>query len=524
MKGLIVKASAVVISLLSLCVRAYPQDCYPNPPQILEATAQIAAQQVVNDLVNKNKTPEEAAKAIGQKIQSLVLYAVGDAIAPDRNHEIYSLKKYEYIGETARTDKQIGASARAEGSTSAVEKPGFAELLGFAIEHGAIQKRIDGTSLTLSTTPYAFIAWANKGDTAELYRQNEFFTRVGLSASFNISNKDQPLADVNNKQLTEWSIRMRLAGDRSARSKEFQEWWAENIRPKINDRLAVLVTGFGDLLDEKLDQNAEDGKRVSSIVNDVQATLQAQIKLYLESHTSELPAEKTTGVKQLILCTLKDKIVEPVRSNQIKLSPELRAKLNDKLFPSLAAAHAALEQAREDFNKFWESFSKGPLTTFAFTNHRTSMGSDYSEFAFLHEQATLRPLKLVANGWVSIYSNPDRTMNQQQVRDYGAALSFQGEANSPFLTETPDLSKMTFAFTGRYQRTKENEGVAGKKADIAIAQFRMEIPIRMGLSIPLSVTYANATELIKEKHVRGNFGLTLDVDKLFALTRRVLNP
>ena len=31
-----------------------------------------------------------------------------------------------------------------------------------------------------------------------------------------------------------------------------------------------------------------------------------------------------------------------------------------------------------------------------------------------------------------------------------------------------------------------------------------------GISLPLSVTFANATELINEKVVRGNFGITFD--------------
>jgi hypothetical protein len=35
-----------------------------------------------------------------------------------------------------------------------------------------------------------------------------------------------------------------------------------------------------------------------------------------------------------------------------------------------------------------------------------------------------------------------------------------------------------------------------------------------GLKIPLSVTFANRTELIDEKEIRGNVGFTLDLSKL----------
>ena len=61
--------------------------------------------------------------------------------------------------------------------------------------------------------------------------------------------------------------------------------------------------------------------------------------------------------------------------------------------------------------------------------------------------------------------------------------------------------------------------MAGRKADLAVAQFKLEIPFMTGFSFPFSVTYANATELIKEDQVRANFGITFDADKLFRLAR-----
>jgi hypothetical protein len=45
----------------------------------------------------------------------------------------------------------------------------------------------------------------------------------------------------------------------------------------------------------------------------------------------------------------------------------------------------------------------------------------------------------------------------------------------------------------------------------------LEIPVAAGVSLPISITYSNATELIKEKDVRGNFGITFDLDKLKSL-------
>ena len=55
------------------------------------------------------------------------------------------------------------------------------------------------------------------------------------------------------------------------------------------------------------------------------------------------------------------------------------------------------------------------------------------------------------------------------------------------------------------------------KGDLAFGQVKLTIPVKgTGFKIPFSLTFANRTELIKEREVRGNFGFTFDLDTLFA--------
>jgi len=55
------------------------------------------------------------------------------------------------------------------------------------------------------------------------------------------------------------------------------------------------------------------------------------------------------------------------------------------------------------------------------------------------------------------------------------------------------------------------------KGDIAVGQIGLNIPIKsLGMKFPVSVTFANRTELIKEKTIRGNIGFTFNWDTLFA--------
>ena len=202
---------------------------YPDAPPVVLS----AIQNVAKDIVTNNN-----ADRLSSQLPTILFYTLADAIAKEGDRlAIRDLKAYQYLGETARTDKQIGASATSEGTTSATEKPGFADLLGFAIEHGAIQQEIDDTSVTLSTTPYAFIAWANE-DSADTYNKYGWLRLANVSANFNLSDDGgPPLTNVRRSQLNEWSVKLRLNRDRSSRGKEFREEWIKNAKPKIVQRL-----------------------------------------------------------------------------------------------------------------------------------------------------------------------------------------------------------------------------------------------------------------------------------------------
>jgi hypothetical protein len=51
------------------------------------------------------------------------------------------------------------------------------------------------------------------------------------------------------------------------------------------------------------------------------------------------------------------------------------------------------------------------------------------------------------------------------------------------------------------------------------AQWKFDLPVSGGIVIPISLTWANRTELIKEKDVRGTIGFTIDTSRLAASLR-----
>jgi hypothetical protein len=130
-------------------------------------------------------------------------------------------------------------------------------------------------------------------------------------------------------------------------------------------------------------------------------------------------------------------------------------------------------------------------------------------------------MQLTVNISGSLYHHPSPSKNQDTFRDFtGSVELLQKIGRSPFLRDPANKDQISLSFSGRYQRMPENQGIPGKKADIAVAGGKFEIPVAPGVSFPISVTYANATELIKEAHVSGNFGITFDLDKLKALVTK----
>lgn len=479
-----------------------PAEPYEDAPELLSDIVSKAADGVVQGDFGGDLSG----------IPQMMTYSTIDAASPTSSELLRGLKAYQYFSETARTDKQLGASASSEGAVSAIEKPGFARLLGLAIEHGAIDKVNDGTNLTLSTSLYSLYT-LNREDDEETYQRAGVLNRIGVFTSFAVDNQDNELANARRNNLSEWSVKARLFGDRSTRSPKFQQFWDAEIRPLIRARLEAVGGALNVLTSGNPPYQRLRRQMTNSCLKE--AVEQRKNEADYEAATSEGRKKILTD---LLLGLLKSNVYDRVKAGQVGLTPTQITAIETQYVPNLRAALADLKSAEGEVKKRLDDLNKGPLGTFAYTNHRQPMASDYSETKFLWEQdkSFLRPLKLTGNFGLSFYHRPDASLQQEKVRDVFAALSFEGTSNSPF-TEAENMSKVTYSFVGRYERLFENRRRPNRKPDIAVAQFAMEVPFFRGFSLPLSLSYANATEEERKKNVRFNFGFRLDTDKLIEL-------
>jgi len=475
-----------------------------------------AAPPLLTDVVNRDAKDIAAGKNNGAiaSVAKMTLYATLDAASPTSSEQLRGLEAYQFLSETARTDKQLGGSATSDGSVSAIEKPGFARLLGFAVEHGGITKKNDGTNLTLSTSLYSLYAM-NHHDTAEAYARSGVLNRVGLFATFAIDNQNNDLANARRQNLSEWSVKARLFGDRSTRSKGFTKFWRDQVETLIDDRLVALGKPLEDLTSSDPNNKAYRSLRIAA-GNCLRTAVRNRTQdTEYQSATQDV---RTKILTDLMIGLLKSNVYDRVKSGEVQLSDRVITTIETQYVPNLKAALANLKAVGGVIEEKLNDLKKGPLATFAYTNHRIPTGSDYSETKFLFEQdkGYFGPLKLNGNFGLSFYNKPDSILNQQRLRDITAALAFEGTSNSPF-TETDNQSKITYSFVGRYERIFENRNRPNRTPDIRVFQFVTDIPFMKGFSLPLSVSYANGTEEERKKGFRFNFGMHLDTDKLFDL-------
>src|ERR1700682_6490130 len=85
--------------------------------------------------------------AANDQLNSILFAVFADLVVPSgvRESENQLLQKLYVKAETRRSiDKQLSAPAGGRGSAGAIDKPDFARLLGFALEHGAASHAISG--------------------------------------------------------------------------------------------------------------------------------------------------------------------------------------------------------------------------------------------------------------------------------------------------------------------------------------------------------------------------------------------
>jgi hypothetical protein len=414
-------------------------------------------------------------------------------------------------GEAARTDKQLGAGPSSSGTTSVTEKPGLPRILALAVEYGAVQQETSGASLTLSTTPYVVVPFLDE-DTAANYQRFDWLHRVGFSATASLDDRGNRTSDdLKYKDFSQLSGKLRLIGDRSTRSAKFVEMWLEQFGPKFDKLLS------------------EQTRAYSVVFNSYQDLRTAQNAGGMWAH--EELARRLTGSESIeesvdtvanVIATALDTYVKPALA-PIIADEDKREEANDKfeidskLVPDIVNAYQDLygenrEAYQARYKKLIEELNRTPLLTLIYTNNRVEGGSDYSEVK-LSFDGCWRKADFILNGAISFNQNPKGSMDENTVRDYGAAITI--ERDVPLGRIFPkfgpdDLTAVRGSISGKFTYNEDVEDPIGT------VQAKIEIPFAMGFRLPFAITYSTRSEGKNEDELKFNIGSNFDVDTLLA--------
>ena len=174
-----------------------------------------------------------------------ILTLVLMTIAAEDNQDVSAKRRAAYKTlldvMAVRVDGQVGSTSQSEGSTSLAMKGTVPAILGFAVEHGALTRDVNGTVATFRFSPPGLLRALQGEGLLDIYKRYEesagfrFASRFSFAASFDTSRGDTPNTLLaNEQQLSAWSANVVLFNNRDPRRREYQKEWntlaADNVQ------------------------------------------------------------------------------------------------------------------------------------------------------------------------------------------------------------------------------------------------------------------------------------------------------
>ena len=404
--------------------------------------------------------------------------------------------------EESRFSKQTGSGAGAAGTTSVVSKGSVPALFGLAVENGALTRSVSGTTVTFRTSPanvYAALAKGGYVDAGPAVPplDGSFLAlarRMSVYVSFDTSRGNSGTTNTltgDKQQLAGWGSRVELFNKRDPRRPEYKRAWNTLMDTKgrtfIND-MENLTTQLSRLPEFQTWRKQVEDDILKAKTDDVPATLRAAFKSF-----------------------------QPIAKN----NPELKNQLERA---AMSAYEFATSRAGtiNSIMKSWTAAVEYNFTKQANTTGLTAASAlpDLGNFNLVISQGFTNGPELTFNAGITWFQSIPSGLNVGTVRDAQASL----QLDFP-LKPIDKIGKPVLSFAGQFLSLREeplgakvivNTVPVTAKGNIGLLQAKFTIPTKnSGVSVPISVTWSNRTELIKEKDVRASFGLSFDMDKLF---------
>lgn len=457
------------------------------------------------------ETIEEAVQISDRGWTAFLLYAQARSEAVDARPV-----------EEARTDKQLGAPASAAGSTSVVSKGAVPSILAFAVENGALTQTTSATTVTLRGNAVGWLDLLQNQNFIASYQDDAAVVRQLRRVSYSLTlNTDAGVAStpapIGPAAFTPQAIRDQL--DRTR-----QQLAGYSVRLAIWDqrdpRTAANRASIATLLDTKGVELLKSDRAFDRFFNSDE---------YLRKWFPDTVALLYDGSRPLTPSDIQRILYQRLEVVRRLMLDRIDG-FNDRVAKALLAVQA-YDKARV---RLFQAMQRQPLVAFEYVNARTPDLPDRSTLRFIAEGQWGSRIDVTANaaltfqhaGAVALPAPADVGGR----RDFQAAAqidiplgSVQQRVSAGTGIGTPVLG---IAYLSQQLTSRAAVSFAGNTFTldpgwIHVLQARLTLPVKgSGVKIPLSVSLANRTELLKEKEIRGHLGLTFDMDVLSSLIRR----
>ncbi len=426
--------------------------------------------------------------------------------------------KIRLLIEKARVDKQVGAGSSSSGSTSAVSGGSIPALLGLALESGGITKTVSGNSVTYRSNPAKLISAIAKQYGQEIPPSDPGYlalNRIGVGVTFNTGTSGTASSSSGTdlfakfRQVSEVSARAEIINHRDLFSQSAFEALRKMRGKPPSEQFMDAARVLFDQLDKKPWYREKKDQRINEIVDGTANTADA-IEQLLASYFEDLRS------------ALKDDAAFRAALNNFVAKWSDFKKEQDETYARIAKSqiltfeYALSRPAQVQAQATGSTSTAAPASASA----STVTSPDIHVARLIYANRFIGDSEFTLNASAGLFGRTLPTM-----RGAWRDAQFSGKLDIP-LPELPQVGKSTLTFSGLFMHLhqkplgfdlKVNDVKINQPGNLGLFQAKYSIPLGdSGVSVPISLTVSNRTELIKEKDVRGNIGMTFDLDKLFA--------
>jgi hypothetical protein len=571
--------SKLAVLVLMMSVPAFTQSSF-NPAIQIEGVRSAVKALDAGDRDIKCSDPNAASNAKVAKLCDELRHIVG----PDQlqvSFTVYALGRdkssvMSFLASAAesRLDTQNGANSSGSGTTSVVERSGISDVLGAALEAGAVTQSVNGSTLTLQGNALSLVRFLTPNTEVFQYcpdakpdcdgKVDEFLNRISGSASLGLSNQSaqtvtgtvanssttssstgaasgsasqMPAAALiqdSASHLTGFSLRFQAINHLDLRSKTYLDAWTKAIKDGSLEKQAEAARAAFEDAFKSFYNPAEAGSPGAQWLKDALEYLRRKaIAADDETFAQTLTKAVTEQWDEFINGWPKDNNYTP-RLRQFLTAANTYMAARDTAVNNVRQKLASGLTFEYDYSRP-DNQPRVSTARVIYTLHPGTIAKDLPATTTSGSKSTpagsatgvkatnTNDSAITLNFAADMYDNPPPGTGI--LKDIQAALQLDHHFGNTIGTlagyyqyqDQPSALMITSGNLAPGTNIMLNGNAAtllAPRGHIVVAQAMVTFPLKSGTKLPVGVTWSNRTDLIKGNELRGHVGFNFDWSNL----------